>query len=808
VEGCLQAKPLKTSGAFHTKFMMPAREKLLLALREIESTMKPPTCEVYMNLTGQKIAAGTPPAEIIDMMGDQLTSCVLWEPSIKLMIKDGITVWLHPVHQRPYGQVAAWMQAVNREHALGALATRAAFGLTLSVIDYDVAEVEQAPSQSSLQSLMRQSTSLKVLLNKHDVLALSSAVTPCSTQPEVRLSMPLVFADVRWARVPLESQSRMSSKVPQYVIAIAPRPVKEKTHFFLPSAAEDGESAESVADPNLISLDEVLLIVLGGFSQTQFRSFLFELGCRGAIRWDLEECYKIPKKALGSGGCGAVYLGQSRFPLEASQARPVATLSAEDVAATMQVAVKRLYLNQKLNDESQVRTEINLLASCRNHPNITCLFGVFCSREEEKHGNKGEGRGAPPRPPRWAIVMELCSCGDLHDYLVFKEKLPEGEGLELGCGILAALAYLHIQGVVHRDVKAENVLLGQKKQAILADLGIAAQLSDRVAMKNNVGSPGYAAPEIVSGKPYGLKVDLFSTGVLFYFMFTGHLPFSGSDVQATLRRTARCKVRFSAPAFAYISGATVVLMQRLLSKEPEFRPPSTKSYDVCWHLVSPEGKQRLEVTHKALKGVLQEVPDELKGLEGLLSNPGTPSNLKPQSSKSNPTASTALQPGKPSAPADGLLPPDQVDSRKLLLRLPSDEEVATPAVSPSECQPEEAVLRAQTLGAPKRPVVEGVDQISCRTPIPPNAPSGARGFRGVIRRLVSVVRGHGSEDLAVAAALSYQKDPESATASTLPPMTADFNMPVVACEPLPAPPAAPRPGGLFRRGQSAMARLV
>eukprot|EP00442_Polarella_glacialis_P017277 CAMPEP_0115106892 /NCGR_PEP_ID=MMETSP0227-20121206/36957_1 /TAXON_ID=89957 /ORGANISM="Polarella glacialis, Strain CCMP 1383" /LENGTH=880 /DNA_ID=CAMNT_0002504639 /DNA_START=58 /DNA_END=2700 /DNA_ORIENTATION=- len=112
VEGCLQAKPLKTSGAFHTKFMMPAREKLLLALREIESTMKPPTCEVYMNLTGQKIAAGTPPAEIIDMMGDQLTSCVLWEPSIKLMIKDGITEFYEC---GPMKQLKAMMKRIDAD---------------------------------------------------------------------------------------------------------------------------------------------------------------------------------------------------------------------------------------------------------------------------------------------------------------------------------------------------------------------------------------------------------------------------------------------------------------------------------------------------------------------------------------------------------------------------------------------------------------------------------------------------------------------------------------------------------------------
>lgn len=88
--GALQAKVLKTSGAFHTSFMSPAREKLLKALKDVEPSMRPPSCEVYMNLTGKKIAIGTPPSQILDLLADQLTSCVLWEPSVKAMIKDGI----------------------------------------------------------------------------------------------------------------------------------------------------------------------------------------------------------------------------------------------------------------------------------------------------------------------------------------------------------------------------------------------------------------------------------------------------------------------------------------------------------------------------------------------------------------------------------------------------------------------------------------------------------------------------------------------------------------------------------------------
>jgi len=110
--GCLQAKALKTSGAFHTDFMLPARARLVAALKEAEPMMKPPTCEVYMNLTGKRIAPGTPVAEILSLMGDQLTNCVLWEPSMKAMLKDGINEFYEC---GPMKQLKAMMKRIDMD---------------------------------------------------------------------------------------------------------------------------------------------------------------------------------------------------------------------------------------------------------------------------------------------------------------------------------------------------------------------------------------------------------------------------------------------------------------------------------------------------------------------------------------------------------------------------------------------------------------------------------------------------------------------------------------------------------------------
>jgi len=109
-DGCLQAKLLKTSGGFHTSLMSPARDKLIKFLRSQEGKMKPPKCDVYMNLSGRRITPAAKPADIIPMLGDQLCNCVQWEPSMKEMIKDGVTEFYEC---GPMKQLKAMMKRID-----------------------------------------------------------------------------------------------------------------------------------------------------------------------------------------------------------------------------------------------------------------------------------------------------------------------------------------------------------------------------------------------------------------------------------------------------------------------------------------------------------------------------------------------------------------------------------------------------------------------------------------------------------------------------------------------------------------------
>ena len=111
-KGALQAKMLKTGGAFHTSLMQPAQEKLEKALQEAFPKMKPPNCDVYMNVTGQPLPAGTDPKVILGLLQKQLTSPVLWNPLIEKMIQDGITEFYECGPQK---QLKAMMKRINNK---------------------------------------------------------------------------------------------------------------------------------------------------------------------------------------------------------------------------------------------------------------------------------------------------------------------------------------------------------------------------------------------------------------------------------------------------------------------------------------------------------------------------------------------------------------------------------------------------------------------------------------------------------------------------------------------------------------------
>ncbi|CAE8647468.1 unnamed protein product [Polarella glacialis] len=535
----------------------------------------------------------------------------------------GLKVWLHPTHQQ--GAVASeprpWCPPLSesstpqtRECAMRTLVEQAAIGFEPSSTRADLhSESFLANSSKPPQLLITPaSPCFEVRLGKSNLL-IASTCDPSLAMTASILEVDLLFSDIMWAAVPCADEhvqlsqvaNRNRSTAPQYIVAVVPRP-------------EDGLGTCS-AGPAPIShglpFQGAWLLCVGACSLADFQTFLRELGSRGAVRWDAKQSYHLDRE-LKHGTSSKVCLGQSwqRRPREIREeveGRSVtAPASTPDVSATA-VAVKCLKALAGLTDQA-VKSEIAFLAQFRGHPNITQLYGVFCSREASGREAGDAGEQAVPAPCsglRWSIVMELLPKGDLHDHLVRRGALPEADGLEMFCGVMSALAHLHFQRVVHRDVSADNILVSDQGRAVLADFGLAASLDDQLAMKENVGSPGYAAPEVVDDRPYGVKADVFSTGVVLYFALSNQLPFPG-DVKTRVRLTSRCRVRFASASFGHLTGGVVALLRALLEKEPQQRPSSGRSFQASWYCLPSEVKHRSRATLSAFESLLPKTTDE------------------------------------------------------------------------------------------------------------------------------------------------------------------------------------------------------
>ncbi|XP_046753207.1 SNF1-related protein kinase catalytic subunit alpha KIN12-like [Diprion similis] len=128
------------------------------------------------------------------------------------------------------------------------------------------------------------------------------------------------------------------------------------------------------------------------------------------------------------------------------------------------------------------------------------------------------------------LVLELATGGDLSSHIKnqplcrLDEKMAKGYGRQL----VSALEHMHSRGIVHRDLKMENIMLQDpwKERIKIVDFGLSNMYTGESLLKTHCGSPEYAAPELfVVGKRYGPEVDLWSLGVVFYAMATGRLPF-------------------------------------------------------------------------------------------------------------------------------------------------------------------------------------------------------------------------------------------------------------------------------------------
>ncbi|KAM9786180.1 NUAK family SNF1-like kinase 1 [Neosynchiropus ocellatus] len=186
---------------------------------------------------------------------------------------------------------------------------------------------------------------------------------------------------------------------------------------------------------------------------------------------------------------------------------------AVERASLKTVAIKSIR-KERITDELDrihIQREVEITSSLR-HANIIRFYEVFESRD------------------KIVIVMEFASRGELYDHIQEKGKLPEADARSIFRQITSAVHYCHKNGVVHRDLKLENILLDKDLNVKLADFGLSNRYQSGAMLQTYCGSPLYAAPEIVKGLPYqGPEVDCWALGVLLYALVYSSMPFDGAS---------------------------------------------------------------------------------------------------------------------------------------------------------------------------------------------------------------------------------------------------------------------------------------
>ena len=191
------------------------------------------------------------------------------------------------------------------------------------------------------------------------------------------------------------------------------------------------------------------------------------------------------------------------------------------------VAVKILEKEKILQeaDKTRIEREIKILKNM-HHNNIVHLYDI-----KETSSSL-------------YIIMEYISGKELFDYIISKKRLSEIESCNFYQQIISGIEYLGKIKVVHRDIKPENLLLDEQKNIKIVDFGLSNIYPKNELLSTACGSPCYAAPEMINGEAYmGLRVDIWSSGIVLFAMLCGYLPFEDEDNEILYKKITEGKFK-------------------------------------------------------------------------------------------------------------------------------------------------------------------------------------------------------------------------------------------------------------------------
>ncbi|XP_017632202.1 CBL-interacting serine/threonine-protein kinase 7-like [Gossypium arboreum] len=213
--------------------------------------------------------------------------------------------------------------------------------------------------------------------------------------------------------------------------------------------------------------------------------------------------------------------------------------------------------------EPRIIREVSAMRRLQHHPNILKIHEVMATKT------------------KIYLVMELASGGELFTKVLRRGRLDEPVARRYFSQLVSALHFCHQNGVAHRDVKPQNLLLDRNGNLKVSDFGLSAlpeQLNDGL-LHTACGTPAYTAPEVVRRKGYdGSKADAWSCGVILFVLLAGYLPFDDSNLAAMYKKIHRREFLFP----AWVSKQAKGIIWQLLDPNPETRMSMVKLMETSW----------------------------------------------------------------------------------------------------------------------------------------------------------------------------------------------------------------------------------
>eukprot|EP00644_Phytophthora_capsici_P013640 jgi/Phyca11/117512/e_gw1.33.462.1 len=264
---------------------------------------------------------------------------------------------------------------------------------------------------------------------------------------------------------------------------------------------------------------------------------------------NIHDEYEILDEVVGEGGYCVVQKGIDR---RTGELVAVKMLSKTDTSAR------------------EFWSEVDVLRVAGQHPNILQLRGTY----ETEYC--------------WFIVQELAQDGELFDHLIAKGAYSERQASDTIRQLCDALQYLHRKGIVHGDIKPENVLLHEGRMC-LVDFGVSFRMGERFFYDSHLmGTVAYAAPETQAGPDaikFGPKADMFALGIVLYILLCGAHPFdtyNNLSDEEIRKRILKGKFRTQSRAWQAISPSARDLIKKLLETDPNKRLSAEQALKHPW----------------------------------------------------------------------------------------------------------------------------------------------------------------------------------------------------------------------------------